>query len=279
MKHSALSSFRPTRSIGLPIMALLLAGCSLDTKNWTPKSFPYDFLNDGPSETNKPLYDSTTPGKLAELVNSPAHRFLLEVKPTNVTVRSVQITVGGASHQMTPVSGSHLYSYQSPSECNQRYSYFMTVDYAVNFPYSVGPARVGTPESPLVADVTGFGALAWWVMDTEAQTGNGTIRLVQNAGDVPVVLQNLSSSRKRVGGFGFSTIDPVAAHFSVVDRPTLPAVLSCGDKVTFKVRWSPGSPNEQTLMVIITDTEISSGNWQRDQNPIVITLNGVPHPG
>jgi hypothetical protein len=261
----------------LPIVSFLTA-CSVDTKNWTPKSFPFDLVNDGPSETSKPLYNNT-PSKLVELLSSPAHRFLLEVKPNNVTVRTVRITVNGSDYAMTPVSGSHLYSYQSPSECNQRYSYFMTVDYAVNFPYSVGPARVGSTENPLVADVAGFGALVWWVISTEAQSGDGTVRIVEGTGDVPVVLQNLSASRRRVGGFGFSSTDPVASHFSVVDRPTLPAVLNCGDKVSFKVRWSPGSPPEQTDMVIFTDTEISPGNWRHDQSPIVITLQAVAQPG
>lgn len=281
MECSRILRFRPASPTMLSVALLLIAGCNVDYQNWTPAAFPFDWTSDGPTANKQPLYPST-PAALASLADPPVHRFLLELKPNNVTIRSVSIVVNGAQHAMMPVTGaSQLYSYQSPNECTPQYSYYMTVEYRVSAPYAVGPAEIGTSQQPLVANVAGFGALAWWVKGTEALTSNGTIRLVQGTGDAPVVLQNLSSSRKRIRGFGFSTTDPDAAKFSAVDRPTLPAILNCGQKAEFKVRWAPtaGDYNDQTDMLIMTDTEISPGNWRTDPSPLLIRLQGVPHPG
>lgn len=231
---------------------LFLAGCgSISYKDQTPAEMPYVVVRDFLPFDQYILTD--TPEFIGELVYEPGHRFLVEVKPRNVTTIDVDVVVNNVFYPMTQVDGG-LWTSIVPFQCTEEYEYY----------YSIYFSGFGNPGKVVISDIytteiTGWGNVIWYSPpgyvdmapylkdklmlspDTSILPGiPEAFIVIQNLTNEPVVLYGIQISDDIVGvthNEEFS-LDGVPANAS--GPPVPPAdwvTLECGEALVFRVIW------------------------------------------
>ena len=244
------------------VSIMVLQGCSLSLKNHTPAEFPYVGYRDTPAST---LYINTYV-KLESLSYYPAHRFLLEVKPKNVTNIRAYVVLDGVQHLMDG-SGSGLWTYESPNQCQNQYSYRYFVRYRAGL-YGNKVKTLGSPEEPLIVNVSAAGQESWFVPGESVRTGDGTITLYPyDAKDI--VIQNLAPYPVRIIQLWFYNRPGELNDnnkFELLSLPTLPFDLSCGESITVRVHWKTEPPDysdKGVIFVNMSKDPVGTGNYQQ----------------
>lgn len=263
---------RPTR--GLAVSLLLLAACSVELRDQTPPEQPWHGGElAGPDAY---LYPGSTPQEISTLGMSPRHRFLLEVRPGNVSNIQAYITVNGTERRMQG-SGAGLWTFESPDECQAGYSYHYRVRYRAAFSGSQ-EKTLGSAVAPLSTTVTGFGEPVWFQELGVPSSTDGEVHFVAGAlEEATVVVQNLRSTPIVPYSIALTSVAgaPDNSRFQVLDVPVLPRQLDCGESLSFKVRWVPPSPTSTSTGALgIWANPVGGAAWFR-----TLTLRGHPHPG
>lgn len=225
-------------------VVFIMSACSVQLNNVTPSEFPYISWKHHPSTT---LYTSTY-DKLRALESEPAHRFLLEVKPKNVTNVEPLVYYNGTYHNMTNLNLG-LWAFESENQCQGSYEYFFKVKYRAGL-YGDQSETLGSSTEPLKVEVSNFGKLSWFSPTSGAM--GGSINDGSTAGDLDfkssgpgamivrdIKIQNLSASQATINAITLPSEFPDNNRFTIREAPTLPVVLNCGESVTFNVLWNP----------------------------------------
>ena len=244
------------------VSILLLQGCSLSIKNHTPEEFPYVIYRDSPESV---LHNNTYDG-LRVLASDPAHRFILETKKQNVSNVSAFVTVNGTEHQMSVASGA-LWTYESPDQCQDEYSYHFRVRYKAGL-YGYKTKRLGSAEEPLMVNVTASGQESWFVPGEGVRTGDGSITLDPFDAKY-IIIQNLAPYPVRIIQLWFYTRPPELndnVNFELRDLPSYPHDLACGESLKVQVYWSTKPPDYSDRGLILLNMSkdpVGSGNYQQ----------------
>jgi hypothetical protein len=268
------------KKIIVPLVLInLLVGCTVKLADHTPQEFPWQEARDrlNPDEV---LYSVSTPQQIADLGENPAHRFILEVKPKNVSDIRAYITVNGVEHPMQG-SGGGLWTYESTNECQASYSYNYRVRYKAGL-YGQRTSTLGSA-TPFSTAVTNFGDAIWYEPGGAPTTNEGSVYFVApgqpgsvGITEVTIVVQNLRNTAIVPYSIGFADLPgyPDNAQFEVINVPVLPVQLNCGDSIRFQVKWNPPSSTAISFGALrILANSIGGSDWSA-----TVLLNGVPHP-
>jgi hypothetical protein len=262
-------------------LCLALAGCGVRLKSQTPGSFTY--THDDLAAVEAPLYPESTPGQLGTLLQSPAHRFLLEVQPYGgaSNVRPVAVVDGVEYPLARHGATGGLYVYEAQPPCPRNY-----YDYHFQVRYRAGwlgnrTTTLGSAATPFRVAIDGAPALVWFVAGMEPKRANGSMKVVNgvNGNETVVRVQNLSDTPIRVATIGWVIGEPDAPKFELLNRPVFPHVLTCGQSIDFTVKWNPvGSDlDDMARFGIRSQHQTTSGTWDNDTT-IFITARGVIGP-
>jgi len=122
-----MNGYQIINAVALLVLTGFLIGCSVKLANRTPQEFPWQYARDSVA-TQEALYPSSTPQQIEDFGKNPAHRFILEIKPMNVSDVRAYVTVNGIEHPMQG-SGGGLWTFESTNECQASYSYHYRVRY------------------------------------------------------------------------------------------------------------------------------------------------------
>ena len=262
-------------------ICLAAAGCGVHLKNQTPDSFTY--TNDDLPAADAVLYPVSTPAELAALLESPAHRFLLEVKPYGgaSNLRPVAV-VDGVEHALTRYGGAGtggLFFYEAQPPCPRNYyEYYFLVRYRAGW-FGNRSAALGSASAPLRAAIDGAPALVWFVAGMQPKRANGSMKVVDgtNNNETVVRVQNLSDTPIRITLVGWVLGEPDAAKFQLLNLPSYPHVLACGQSLDFTVKWNRvgNDLDDIARFGIMSQHQTGSGTWDNDPT-IFVTARGVP---
>lgn len=263
------------KNIIASMLLSFLMGCSVQVKNHTPLEFPLNIKNVllGFEEF---LYPESKQ-QFFELSENPAHRFFLEVKPKNVSIVHAYISINGTEYVMEG-SEKGLWTYESPNECQANYSYHFRVRYKAGL-YGYKSKTYGSDTEPFNANVSSFGNIVWYTDSAEPNTSIGDVGFYPSD-DEPrtIYVQNLQNTEIDIFLIGFS--DMVGIHdnsdFEILNVPTLPVHLNCGDRLGFQVKWNPPEgQRSRSIGALCIHANAIGGNlfWTCD-----ILLKGSPGP-
>jgi hypothetical protein len=255
---------------------IVIQGCTVHLKNLTPPEFPYVSWRDAPQST----YYPQTYNELRGYTSNPEHRFLLEVKPENVSNVRAVVNVNGQDYQMDG-SGGGLWKYESTNKCQQEYNYWYHVHYKAGW-YGNKVKNVGSAAQPLNVKVSSYGHESWFVPGQGVQTGDGSIR-IQAFDSEYIVVQNTAPYPVRIIQFWFYTRPGEPndnAKFELLDLPTLPHQLNCGASVKVRVHWKTEPPDysdKAYILLNMSKDPAGTGNYQAGLRAIIdITGYMVP---
>lgn len=224
------------------------SGCTVKLQNLTPLEFPWQYFIDKPPP-DKLFYPDATGQQLADLAKNPKHRFMLEVLPVRVSSIRAYITVNGSEHLM---QGNHggLWTYESTNECTPVYKYYYRVSYRAGLFESKNKyLDSGLPRHPafgrsFTCIVRNSGHAIWYNPGFSPNTGNGEVSFHPGLLKSTIVVQNLRVSPIVLYSIGLANFEGTTDNeqFAVLDVPTLPLQLNCGDSISFSVGWDPIGP-------------------------------------
>jgi hypothetical protein len=205
--------------------------------------FPYVGYRDVPEET----FYTNTYDKLAALESKPAHRFLLELKPKNVSDVRASVILNGVNHGMVEYGNGAqggLWTYESANQCQERYSYYFRVKYKAGL-YGNKSVTLGSPQDPFIVNVTAYGKEIWFVPGEGVRVGDGSITLYPHDSK-DLVVQNLAPYPVRIIQLWFYSRPGELNDnnkFELRDLPTFPYDLLCGEFLKVKVYWKTEPPD------------------------------------
>jgi len=261
-------------SILIILSFIVIQGCSVSLKDHTPEEFPYIAWRDTPDST----FYTRTYDELRAFYLNPEHRFLLEVKPKNVSNVRAVINVNGQDYQMDG-SGAGLWKYESTNKCQQEYSYWYHVHYKAGM-YGNKVEKLGSTEQPFTVKVSSYGQENWFVPGQGVQTGDGTIRVQPFDGD-SIVIQNTAPYPVRIIQLWFYTRagEPNDnSKFTLHDLPTLPYQLNCGDSVKVRVHWNTTPPDYSDKALILLNMvkdPAGTGNYSAGLQAIIEVIGAA----
>lgn len=279
----------PRVSLGIVVVAIaatVSVGCTVDAKNFTPPEQPWDFVRDNAALLTA-LYPASTPNEVRDLVtNQPGHRFLLELKPRNVSNVSASVTINGTEYPMQRYAGGTgggTWHATPPSECNATYTYNFRIRYSAGL-FGSQAYTLGDP-TPFTATVTGFGTPIGYVPPFGPTVlGAGVLPHINvgfaTSNPRTVVIQNLRSNPIQVQFIYMDTspIDsPDATQFQLTNTPALPVDLVCGGKLAFQVAWLAAIPpgaTQRAVVRVVTRFLDAAGNLTAQGWTFEVRLSG-----
>lgn len=257
----------------------ITTGCAVSLRDHTAHEFPSDLRDRRPA--SQTLYTGSTPQEVVEASADFKHKFLLEVKPKNVSNIRAFVNVDGQEHAMSEHDGStgkglFVYAPETPDCSKDAYQYYYRVRYNAGAYGAKTKYLKDDNDQPFEALVLGSGRYVWWSSRSYAVTGNGSISMratMDGEGKrTRLYIQSLTQSPMRVSFIGLSSSGDTE-KFALENMPSS-RELRCQDFLTFDLVWTPVPPDFEDSIRLAFEVEfdMGGGNWVDDTAPVIINI-------
>ena len=223
----------------IPLMTFLtvifVTACSVVTKNHTPAVFP-TLRSSLPDATNMIVGNNL--GELYNNFSTVDHRFYLEVA-AGVLVRDIQpsIILNGEEYKMSgSQNGRGIWTFDSPDQCTENYSYYYKTSYSVPLSNGKKIALLGSPSESYTTSVNHFGEVVWYT-NREIQEVAQPAEFDMGLGNVQlhIIVKNLSGSP-----VNFKTELIFTDHNQFKMKPGIEdfVELICGESISVSIFWN-----------------------------------------
>lgn len=184
---------------------------------------------------------------------------MLLVEPSDVGDVAATIFVNGDEYSMSEY-GQGLWYFEPAEQCFESYDYYFQVDCGAVEVASPGTTQtLGSASSPMTVTSQIWNDVGWFDSGSGlAYTGDGNVEITPE-GPARIVVRSMheQATVEEVRFFPDETADD-NGNFAIVDLPTLPATLGCGDSLKFQITWTADSDDQidnGTIEIVVSWTD------------------------